>query len=107
MRPVVLTLLLCAGCGGSEPPRAPINDDHGSTSVPVADPGAIADLDEGERRIEVSAGDCGGACEGLATMTHARIKLCSPRTSACDDAERREGDARRKVASFCDKCPSL
>jgi len=70
----------------------------------VADPKALADLDTGERRIEVAGGDCAAACEALALMTRARIKLCSPRTSACDDAERREGGAQKKVVAFCGAC---
>lgn len=69
------------------------------------DPHALAQLDEGERRVQAAGGDCGAACAGLAKMTHARVKLCSPRSSACADAEKREGDARREVASFCDPCP--
>jgi hypothetical protein len=110
MRSLVLTLLVYASAcsGGSsgqgaktvvEPPAS------GTTSTPVADPKAIADLDLGERRIEVAGSDCAAACNGLTTMTRARIKLCSPRTSTCDDAEKREGDARKKVAAFCEACP--
>lgn len=76
-----------------------------SGGTPVADPKAIADLDLGERRIEVAGADCAAACGGLKLIFNARIKLCSPRTSACEDAERREGDAQKKVAAFCEACP--
>ena len=72
----------------------------------MADPKAIADLDAGERRIEVAGGDCAAACDAIGLITRARIKLCSPRTSSCDDAERREDEARKKVAGFCEPCPT-
>ena len=73
-------------------------------STPVTDPKAVADLDTGERRIEVDGSDCAAACAGMTLITNARIKLCSPKTSACEDAEKRESDARKKVRSFCDPC---
>lgn len=94
-----------AACGGREgkgakAPVEPLTTD----GTPVADPKAIADLDLGERRVDVAGSDCAAACSGMSLMNRARIKLCSPRTSSCDDAERREGDARTKVAAFCEGC---
>lgn len=77
---------------------------HDGTHAPVADPKALVDLDEAERTLEAVGSDCGAACSALRRMNAARIKLCSPRTSSCDDAERREGEARTHVASFCE-CP--
>jgi hypothetical protein len=111
MRPLVLTLATAlAACGGTKKntattPTKVVGQPPGTTATPVEDPRAIADLDTGERRIEVAGGDCAAACDGVALMARARLKLCSPKTSACDDAERRENDARRNVASFCDPCP--
>lgn len=109
MRSSVLTLLGCwvASCGGgaAEGGGKTVPQPPPSGGTPVADPRAIADLDTGERRIEVAGGSCAAACQGLSTIVSARIKLCSPRTSACEDAERREGDARKKVAGFCEPCP--
>lgn len=101
-------LLAALGCGvvlGCGAPPVATLPARGTESVPVADPGALARLDAGERRIEVAAGDCAAACAGLAEITHARIDLCAPRTSACDDAEKRETAAHRQVASFCEPCP--
>jgi hypothetical protein len=99
--PAVIVVTWCAAtaCGNGRHAAAPIES---SSSVPVADPKATAELDHGERMIKVAGGDCAAACSGLARMTTARITLCSPRTSACDDAERREGEARTRVAGFCD-----
>lgn len=110
MRPLVLTLLVyataaCSGAAGGEGAKTVVVQPPPSGGTPVSDPKAISDLDLGERRIEVAGSDCAAACAGLSTMTRARIKLCSPRTSACEDAERREGDARKKVAGFCEDCP--
>lgn len=111
MRPLVLTLVCAlAACAKSatEPTPRPVKavgPSPGTTATPVEDPKAIADLDAGERRIEVAAGDCAAACDGVAMMARARLKLCSPRTSGCDNAERRENAARRNVAAFCDPCP--
>jgi hypothetical protein len=107
MRPHVLTLIACAAaaCGGREGEGAKSAvTTPASGGTPVADPKAISDLDVGERRVDVAGSDCAAACGGVRLMNSARIKLCSPRTSACDDAEKREGDARKKVASFCDPC---
>jgi hypothetical protein len=101
----VRTIVLCLsffGCGHggeSRPPAA------ASESQPVEDPAAGKSLDEAERTIEASGGDCAQSCSALAKMASARLKLCSPRTSACPDAERREDDARRTVTSYCGKCP--
>jgi hypothetical protein len=100
----VATMSHLGGCSGSGKPAVAPAAIEGSSETPVADPKAIANLDEGERQIEVAAGDCGAACGGVSMMTKARVALCSPRTSACADAERREGDARRRVAGFCDAC---
>ncbi len=110
MRPLVLTLLVyaaaaCSGGAGGPGTKPVVLQPPPSGGTPVSDPKAIADLDLGERRIEVAGSDCAAACSGLSTMTKARIKLCSPRTSACQDAEQREGDARKKVAAFCEACP--
>ena len=98
------TMSHLGACSGSGKPAIAPGSLEGSSSTPVADPKAVADLDEGERRIEVAAGDCAAACGAMSTMTKARVTLCSPRTSACPDAERREGDAARRVAAFCGKC---
>jgi hypothetical protein len=106
MRPLVLTLIAAlAACRSANAPLTIQPQPPASGSTPVADPKAIADLDTGERRIEVAGGDCAAACDGVALMTRARISLCSPRTSPCEDAERREGEARKKVAGFCEPCP--
>jgi len=110
MRPIVLTLMTalaaCRSSAPSPPPREKVElQPPASGGTPVADPKAVADLDTGERRIDVSGGDCAAACDAVGLMNRARIKLCSPRTSACDDAERREGDARKKVVGFCGPCP--
>lgn len=113
MRPLVLTLACAlAACAKSttQPAPKPVKVSGpapGTTSTPVEDPKAIADLDTGERRIEVAGGDCAAACDAVTLMARARLKLCSPKTSGCDNAERRENEARRKVASFCDPCPLL
>ena len=88
------------GCS-APPARAPLEDTSGSNAT---DSRALAELDEGERTVAVAAGDCASACGGVAQMVRARVKLCAPATSACSDAERREADARRKVAAFCDPC---
>ena len=95
-----LSVVACSACGGKE--RAPA---AASESQPIADPAAGKAIDEAERTIEASGGDCARSCEALAKMTDARVKLCAPRTSACPDAERREDDARRNVVSYCGKCP--
>ncbi|GAC1393851.1 MAG: hypothetical protein NVSMB47_01900 [Polyangiales bacterium] len=96
--------VLLAGCRSSPsaPPRAPTASVE---STPATDPAALADLDAGERVVEVAAGDCAAACRGLDAMASARLRLCTPRTSSCDDAERREDVARKKVVASCDPCP--
>lgn len=107
MRTVLLgfiasTVLGCspaAGNGSHVPTGVPA-----ASTVPVPDPRASAELDEAERTLEAVGSDCASACSALRRMNGARIKLCSPRTSGCDDAERREGDARKHVAAFCE-CP--
>ncbi|MGZ3420982.1 MAG: hypothetical protein ACXVEF_03715 [Polyangiales bacterium] len=101
VRTIVLCSLFC-GCSGSGSTRPPA---AASESQPVEDPAALKAIDEGERTIEASGGDCAQSCGALAKITSARLKLCSPRTSACPDAERREDEARRTVASYCGKCP--
>ena len=78
-----------------------------TSGTPVVDPKAASDLDLGERRIEVAGSDCAAACSGFALINSARVKLCSPKTSACEDAEKREADARKKVLSFCDPCAEM
>jgi hypothetical protein len=100
VRTIVLGLSLY-GCSHAEtrPPTA------AAESQPIVDPAAGATIDEAERTIEASGGDCAQSCGALGKMASARLKLCSPRTSACADAERREEDARRNVASYCGKCP--
>jgi hypothetical protein len=100
VRTIVLGLSLC-GCSHGEP-RPPT---AATESQPIVDPAAGTALDEAERTIEASGGDCAQSCSALGKMASARLKLCSPRTSACADAERREEDARRDVASYCGKCP--
>ena len=100
MRSLVLTLSLVVGCADPmPPPRAPISE-----KTPVADPKAMADLDVAERTLDAAGSDCAAACDAVRRMTSARLRLCSPKTSGCEDAERREGDGRRRVASFCE-CP--
>lgn len=73
-------------------------------SSAVADPRALATLDEGERLIAAAAGDCGRACEGLGSVVRARAQLCAPRSAACEDAGLREREARGRVSAFCDPC---
>jgi len=106
MRPLVLSLLVSVlGCAGA--PSAP---SHGPAPVPyeghapVADPKAQSELDEAERILDAAGSDCAAACGALHRMNKARVRLCTPRTSACEDAERREGAARTHVAAFCE-CP--
>lgn len=102
VRTIVLCLFLIPGAcshGETRPPTAAVE------SQPVVDPAAGTTIDEAERTIEASGGDCAQSCAALGKMASARVKLCSPRTSACADAERREEDARRNVASYCGKCP--
>lgn len=100
----VATMSYLGGCSRSGKSAEGPGSIESSSENPVADPKAIANLDEGERQIEVAGGDCAAACNGVTMMTRARVTLCSPRTSSCSDAERREGDARRRVAGFCDTC---
>jgi hypothetical protein len=103
----VRTIVLCSlffGCSGRSSARPPAPT-SASESQPVEDPAALKAIDEGERTIAVAGGDCAQSCGALARITSARVKLCSPRTSACPDAERREDEARRTVASYCGKCP--
>jgi hypothetical protein len=74
----------------------------GTRSEPVVDPAAVTAIDEGEHQIDTA--DCARSCAGLAKITQARVTLCSPRTTACDDAERREEIAKRKVVGACGAC---
>ncbi|MBI2390287.1 MAG: hypothetical protein HYV09_11925 [Deltaproteobacteria bacterium] len=103
MRCLVLTLALTmTACGAGKPRSAAVQPSVIAT--PIADPKARAALDEGERIVDVAGSDCAAACAGLAKMVRARVQLCSPRTTSCEDAERREGKARTHVAAFCE-CP--
>lgn len=107
MRTVVLASVLVCGCASSSavaPSVAPPSAVPATTTAPIADPKAIAAMSEGERTLAAVGSDCAGACQALRRIMTARIQLCSPRTSACDDAERREDEARKHVASFCE-CP--
>ena len=94
----------CAGCAASKPSvgAAPISE---SSAPPIADPKAIQQLDEGERVLTVAGSDCGAACRGLGQISKARLALCTPRTSACADAEKREGAAIQHIAGTCEPCP--
>jgi hypothetical protein len=103
---VVLTgALVAPACAPAAPEHAPVVAPVSQTSeAPASDPAALAELDRGERVIAVAAGDCAAACEALGVIMRARVKLCSPSTASCSDAERREAAATKQVASFCDPC---
>jgi hypothetical protein len=92
-------LALLTACGPEPVAVAP-----GAGAMASADPQALTTLDEGEREIGAAAGDCGRACAGLGRVVRARAGLCVPRSTACVDAERREGVARKRVESFCEPC---
>lgn len=96
----------CSPASSTAGPAAPAPSTPVSESTP-SDPAALADLDRGERIIAVAGGDCAAACEALGVVVRARVKLCTPASSACADAERREAAASKQVASFCDPCASL
>ena len=91
-----------AACPSPPPPSAPPPQSPGA--LPAGDPGERAAIDEGEREIAAAAGDCAHACEGVVKIAHASAALCKPRSLACDDAQRREHEARARVATFCDAC---
>jgi hypothetical protein len=97
---VAVVCTVSSACGSStQPPTA------AAESQPVADPSAERAIEEAERSLAVAGGDCEAGCAAVAKIARARLRLCSPRTSACDDAERRDDEARRNVASYCGKCP--
>jgi len=104
---LTLAVLGTAACASTTVPstQGAVNAPTASSgAIAPADPEAMADFDEADRTLAAAAGDCGAACNALAAMTDARIRLCSPRTDACDDAERREGDAKRNVLATCGAC---
>ena len=107
LRTVVLSgALVTPACAPAATPSgsatvAPVSQ---TSETPASDPSALADLDRGERIIAVAGGDCAAACEALSIVTRARVRLCSPATSSCEDAERREDAATKQVASFCEPC---
>jgi hypothetical protein len=84
------------------PPETPAT--VASQGAPKPDPEALDALDRAERTLAAAAGDCSAACGALAEIADARARLCSPRTDACADAERREVDARRTVTTTCGAC---
>ncbi len=96
---LVLCALGCAGAGASGEAASP-----GEASKTASGKGPEAQLDEGERMIEVAGGDCGAACAGLARVTSAKKSLCSGTATSCEKASTREERAKKQVASFCDPC---
>jgi len=106
----LLSLLVAGafGCAGGATPRpneAPAPSPSSSASTASSSSAtAAAELDEGERMIEVAAGDCAAACSGLARIEGARAKACTSKSAACKDAQTREADAKKRVKSFCGEC---
>jgi hypothetical protein len=84
--------------GGTNPDRA------------IAIGKAGQELDNGQRELDVAAGDCRNACRALGSMDRAAGKLCelvagSNDAPRCDDAKRRLYSARDKVRETCQRCP--
>jgi hypothetical protein len=102
MRSLALALILAVGCGSSSAVAPRPVEAH--ASAPPADPEASVTFDEAARVLAAVGSDCAAACRALGQMRSSRLRLCAPRTAACDDAEHRERDARAHVASFCE-CP--
>jgi hypothetical protein len=136
----VAFVALAVGCGGSDkagaPPATPA---FAPSEYPEATPGqppppppsaetpaaaggstggqvqaalvqARAELDEADRELQTSAGDCAAACRALASMERAAGRLCSLAVEPddrrrCDDARRKVREARDRVRQTCNTCP--
>jgi hypothetical protein len=105
----LFALVACSGGGSSvAPANAPIATTSASSSssgagVP-ADPSTLDAFDRAERAMATAAGDCAAACAALGDIVAARVKLCSPKSDACDDAKTREDMARKTTNETCGEC---
>jgi hypothetical protein len=101
--------MACSGGGSSAAPaNAPIATGSASSSgsgagVP-ADPSTLEAFDRADRALATAAGDCAAACAALGDIVAARVKLCSPKSDACDDAKTREDAARKTTNETCGDC---
>ena len=101
----VFVLCACSGGAGAAPaPAEPITTASASSATVTADPSTLDALDRAERTLATSAGDCAAACEAMRAIADARAKLCAPKSDACDDARKQEGEARRTTSETCGDC---
>jgi hypothetical protein len=73
--------------------------------------GAHGELDEAERALESSAGDCVTACRALGSMERATAHVCALASvpsdrQTCEDARSRVLSGRDRVRSSCGDCPN-
>jgi hypothetical protein len=69
------------------------------------------DLDEAERELQSSAGDCVTACRALGSMERATAHLCALASvpsdlRACEDAKSKVLAGRDRVRTSCGDCPN-
>jgi hypothetical protein len=98
---VAATLLACSATPPPAPAPAPP-----PPPPPFDETATWAEIDDAERVLAVSAGDCLRACEAASAISSASTRLCEHHVARCDEAKLRQSRAVDASEQTCGACPT-